>query len=316
MARQRGTRWQADALVNGARKRLSFPTHAEAEAFERDPYAYLGVTKAHDTVGTLFPRWAHEIYKGTKNERNAIRITEELVRRLGPDLPVSKVDRKLIKDVIEQLRQQGNKDATVNTKMSTLSKLLHYGVDEEVLTDVPAIPFYAPKNARIRSLSHEEEQTLFSNLSHYHRPFATFLLYTGCRVSEAINLEWQDVTPTTVTFWRTKNGEERTIPLADPARAALDANRQASNVGPFHKVVYTSFIKDWHYAKAESGLAHDPQVVPHVLRHTCATRLAKGGMSELRLKKWLGHKTLVMVARYTHLDTQDLLTGLDALNRR
>jgi len=39
-------------------------------------------------------------------------------------------------------------------------------------------------------------------------------------------------------------------------------------------------------------------------------------MSELRLKKWLGHKTLVMVARYTHFDTEDLLTGLDALNRR
>ncbi len=316
MARKRGNRWQGDALVNGTRKRLTFPTHAEAESFERDPYAYLGVMKSIDTIGTLFPQWSHELYKGTKNERNAVRITEELVRRMGPDLPVSKVDRKLIKSVIEQLRKEGNKDATINTKMSTLSKLLHYGVDEEVLSDVPAIPFYAPNNARIRSLTSDEEQRLFSNLPPTSRTFATFLLYTGCRVSEAINLEWQDVTPTTVTFWRTKNGEERTIPLADPAREAINTNRQASNVGPFNKVVYTTFIKDWHYAKAESGLAHDAQVVPHVLRHTCATRLAKGGMSELRLKKWLGHKTLVMVARYTHFDTEDLLTGLDALNRR
>lgn len=314
MARQRGTRWQADALINGARKRLSFPTLEAAEAFERNPYAYLGVIKTVESVGLLFPKWCRELYAGTRNERNAFRITEELVRRIGPDLPVSKVDRKLIKAVIDQLRQAGNKDATINTKMSTLSKLLHYGVDEEVLTDVPAIPFFTPNNARIRALSHDEEDRLFAHLNHYHRRFATFLLYTGCRVGEALSLEWQDVTDTTVTFWVTKNGEERTIPLAQPARDALD--RTVSNQGPFRHIVYTSFIKDWTRAKELAGLAHDAQVVPHVLRHTCATRLGKGKMSELRLMKWLGHKSLIMVKRYTHFDTEDLLTGLDALNQR
>lgn len=312
MARQRGNRWQGDALINGARRRLTFATRQEAEAYEADPYRYLGVTKTVETVGKLFPRWAQEVYTGTRNARNAFRITDELVQRLGPDVPVNKVDRKLIKSVVEQLRQDGNKDATVNTKMSTLSRLLRHGVDEEVLSELPAIPFYAPKNTRIRALSHDEEDRLFSHLNHYHQRFATFLLYTGCRVSEALNLQWQDVTDTTVTFWLTKNSEERTIPLAKPAIEALDRSLPS----PFGHIVYTSFIKDWTRAKALAGLADDAQVVPHVLRHTCATRLGKGKMSELRLMKWLGHKSLVMVKRYTHFDTDDLLTGLDTLNRR
>ena len=34
----------------------------------------------------------------------------------------------------------------------------------------------------------------------------------------------------------------------------------------------------WNEAKAEVGLAADDQVVPHILRHTCASRLVQGGI--------------------------------------
>ena len=54
------------------------------------------------------------------------------------------------------------------------------------------------------------------------------------------------------------------------------------------------------------GLADDGAVVPHVLRHTCASRLVQGGIDIRRVQMWLGHQTLQMTMRYVHLATHDL----------
>src|SRR5213595_2280329 len=57
----------------------------------------------------------------------------------------------------------------------------------------------------------------------------------------------------------------------------------------------------WNEAKAEVGLGADEQVVPHILRHTCASRLVQGGIDIRRVQMWLGHQTLSMTMRYAHL---------------
>ena len=46
--------------------------------------------------------------------------------------------------------------------------------------------------------------------------------------------------------------------------------------------------------------------LPHVLRHTCASRLVQGGIDIRRVQTWLGHQTLQMTMRYAHLASQDL----------
>lgn len=311
MAREIGNRWLGDAQINGKRRRLVFSTKQEAESFERDPYKHLHIAKVSNTIGELFPIWTREVYGKTRNEKNAFRIADELVKRLGQDLPVSGVDRKAIKALVLTLRKEGNKDSTINTKMSILSRLLRYAVDEEALDVVPAIPFYNNPQGRIRSLTKAEEETLFSYLTPEHRHFANFLLYTGCRVGEALSLKKEDIDGDTVTFWRTKTDRPRSVPLAQKAKDALSASTSSQ---PFAHIVYSTFTKDWQRAKLKAGLSHDPQVVPHVLRHTCATRLGKAKMDPLRMKEWLGHSTLQMTSRYTHLDVSDLRAGVAALD--
>lgn len=328
MANPSGNKWKGDAVVNGKRTRITFATLAEAEAFERDPYAALGVAKVKNTIGQLFPIWTREVYGKTRNSRNELRISEELVERFGADLPVDKLDRKRIKDVLADLEAKGNKKGTLNSKMAVLSKLLNYAIAEEVLTAIPAIPFFKPDEGRIRSLSREEEALIFSHLSEPYRMFAQFLLHTGCRDSEAKALQWSDVAPTTVTFWRTKTDKPRTIPLTKKAKEALDWAKQGKPIPnartpanklsrvsklPFEAINYHTFLNEWHRAKEKAGLGEDKQVVPYVLRHTCATRLAQGGMSELRLMKWMGHSNLMMTRRYTHYTVDDLVAGIALL---
>jgi integrase len=76
--------------------------------------------------------------------------------------------------------------------------------------------------------------------------------------------------------------------------------------GPFTKLSQAQFRSIWNDAKAEVGLGADDQVVPHILRHTCASRLVQGGIDIRRVQMWLGHQTLTMTMRYAHLATNDL----------
>jgi hypothetical protein len=76
--------------------------------------------------------------------------------------------------------------------------------------------------------------------------------------------------------------------------------------GPFTKLSQAQYRAIWNEAKAEVGLGADEQVVPHILRHTCASRLVQGGIDIRRVQMWLGHQTLSMTMRYAHLATNDL----------
>jgi site-specific recombinase XerD len=86
--------------------------------------------------------------------------------------------------------------------------------------------------------------------------------------------------------------------------------------GPFSMLTAVGFRTVWNEAKAEVGLAADDQVVPHILRHTCASRLVQNGVDIRRVQTWLGHQTLQMTLRYAHLATNDLDSCVGALERR
>lgn len=318
MARRRGDSWQGDALVNGVRKRLTFASKEQAEDFESNPYAYLNTPKSGQKIGQLFPNWSRELWGGTRNERSALRIADELLTRIGPETYIAKIDRQMVKRLVDQLRKDGNSVQTVNNKMAILSKLLKHAIDEDLLDDVPAIPFGKRPQGRIRSLSADEEQTIRSHLSAEYASLFDFLLYTGCRVSEALKLEWTDVSldvnREACTFWRTKTDRPRTVPLASRAKQALVVWQGQGK--PFATIAYDPFKKAWNRAKEKAGLGHDKQVVPHVLRHTCATRLGQGRMDPLRMQQWLGHANLNMTSRYTHLNVSDLKAGVDVLENK
>src|SRR5579872_1581254 len=57
------------------------------------------------------------------------------------------------------------------------------------------------------------------------RPLIVFLIATGARMSEALELDWADVDleGARVTFGRTKSGKVRLVDLPPAARAALAA---------------------------------------------------------------------------------------------
>lgn len=309
MVTPRGNSYQGVAYQDGKRVRRSFRSHQEALDFEAGKPA-----KEQVTIGETWPIWCNAIWSKTRNYRNCARNTLELVKRLGATTPIIAIDRARIRRLIDDLQSEGKAPQTINSKLCVVSKLMTFAVDDGIISQSPKIPFQAIPQGRIREYTVEEEDILISHLAPPYKQLAIFLLYTGCRVGEALALQWNDIKGEVVTFWRTKTDRPRSIPLAKPALAALQYMRERGYSRPFKPVIYSTFNKKWRVARAAAGLGDDKQAVAHALRHTLATRLARE-IDPFRLQMWLGHSTPTMTKRYTHLNVNDLKTGLDVLNK-
>lgn len=280
-------------------------------------YSFNGNSANGETILTLYRRhgdilWEEGFHKYCVgqflHEIDAIFASERFRR-----FPQEKLDF-----LIGELRGRGNSNATVNRKLSALRKLLGKALKMGEITSLPEFRRLKERAGRIRFLSYEEEDRLFAALrarSALYADLAAFLVDTGARLGEAIGLRWNDVEAGRATFWLTKSGRSRSVPLTRRAQQAI-LDRAGCAKGPFAGVRQPQFRKVWHEAKAEAGLGADADVVPHVLRHTCASRLVQGGVDLRRVQIWLGHQTLQMTMRYAHLATRDLDICLPVLERR
>jgi integrase len=95
------------------------------------------------------------------------------------------------------------------------------------------------------------------------------------------------------------------VPLTRRVREILSPMARTRS-GPFAGIKQYQLRQVWHEAKSDVGLGGDVELVPHSLRHTCASRLVRGGVDIRRVQMWLGHQTLQMTMRYSHLATHDL----------
>jgi len=228
-------------------------------------------------------------------------------------------DDALLDLLIKEFRRKNNSNATINRKLSALYKLLRKA---ERMGQIPRLPAYLrlkEKNGRIRFLSREEEGVLFAAIGKSNPDFerlCVFLVDSGARVGEALGLKWTDIQDGNATFWITKSGRSRTVPLTRRALTAATEAPRGRNSGPFAMIDYQKFRYHWNRARKTVGLGDDAQVVPHILRHTCASRLVQGGIDIRRVQMWLGHQTLQMTMRYSHLATHDLDVCVPILERR
>lgn len=227
-------------------------------------------------------------------------------------------DQEMLDSVIGSLRERGNSNATINRKMAALSKLLRKAHKMGDIYNLPEFVRQKERAGRIRFLEYEEEKRLFSAVKarcEESYRLSIFLVDTGCRLGEAIGITWNDIQESRATFWFTKSNRSRTVPLTKRARKSTEIPHERLK-GPFSMLNQVRFRQIWNDAKLEIGLGTDDQVVPHILRHTCASRLVRGGIDIRRVQMWLGHQTLQMTMRYAHLATHDLDSCVKVLEIR
>ena len=135
-----------------------------------------------------------------------------------------------------------------------------------------------------------------------------FLTMTGCRVSEAIQLEWQDVLPDRLRLRDSKTGP-RDVPLGSPVRRFLKAHRnrlveqghkRRRRVFPlFGGQHYKGVRSVWFAIRRAADLP--PTLRIHDLRHSFASHAVMSGETLFATSRLLGHSRIQMTARYAHL---------------
>jgi integrase len=269
------------------------------------------------TVSELFSAYGPILWTEGRHKENVKSFLGEIDEILL-NKRFSTFGQETLDGLIGALRERGNSNATINRKMAALSKLLRKACKMGDIFSLPEFRRQKERSGRIRFLEHDEEEKLFAHIrqqSLEYYQLSVFLVDTGARLGEAIGLRWNDIHAGTVTFWLTKSGRSRSIPLTQRVRDIL-ATLDRTGAGPFCKIKQYQFRAVWHEAKNEIGLSNDHELVPHCLRHTCASRLVRGGIDIRRVQMWLGHQTLQMTMRYSHLATHDLDVCVPILERR
>jgi len=268
------------------------------------------------TVSELFAAYGPVLWDEGRHKENVKSFLGE-IDEIFLNKRFSTFSQETLDGLIGILRERGNSNATINRKMAALSKLLRKACKMGDIYSLPEFRRQKERSGRIRFLEIDEEERLFAEIrlrSEHYWQLAVFLVDTGARLGEATGLHWNDIHDGTVTFWLTKSGRSRTVPLTQRVREVL-GSMERTKFGPFGKIKQYQFRAVWHEAKGVIGLSTDSELVPHCLRHTCASRLVRGGVDIRRVQMWLWHQTLQMTMRYSHLATHDLDVCVPILER-
>ena len=177
------------------------------------------------------------------------------------------------------------------------------------LNPVKGIKLQNPNNVRDRILSDEETARLFSaagQSNDFVRPLFHVLFHTGMRLGEALALEWADVEfeHQRIVIRRSKSGEGRKVPLrqvlADELIRWKPRARSSRWVFPARydtAAPMQSIRKGWIRLCGTAGVAN---LRPHDLRHNFTSVLQAKGVSDFVIMAITGHKTHVMLHRYSH----------------
>ena len=144
-----------------------------------------------------------------------------------------------------------------------------------------------------------------------HKLVLTFLYYAGLRLSEVINVQWNDLDfeRGLIHLKKTKGERERIIFLHEKIREMLKWNEIQQNGlvfisergNKYNKRTIEMIVK--HAAK-KVGI--NKKVTPHTLRHSFATHLLEAGADIRYIQQLLGHKNLQTTQIYTHVANKDI----------
>ena len=137
--------------------------------------------------------------------------------------------------------------------------------------------------------------------------FCLTIYFTGCRISEALNLTVGDIdTESDVIMIRTlkkrDRPESRRLPIPDSLAETL---RAQNGEHPDQRLWSYSRSTAWRLIKRvmkQAGI-EGPQATPKGLRHAFGVRGAMNQVPLTSIRKWMGHAALTTTAIY--LDVQD-----------
>ena len=193
-------------------------------------------------------------------------------------------------------------------------------IGEDVLKRVRKVKLLKGENKRLRYLSGEEAERLISASNKELKPIVITALNTGMRKSEILHLTWDrvDLKNRIILLDITKNGERREIPVNNTLLNVLSGIIR--NIKTDYVFYNPETLKSYYDIKKSFATAlrkaHIIDFHFHDLRHTFASRLVMGGVDLTTVKELLGHKSITMTLRYSHLASAHIQNAVKVLDNK
>jgi integrase len=337
------TSYRVQVRIKGyAPQRATFERRTDAKLWAQQTEAairegrHFKTTEAKKhTLGQLIDRYMRDILplKKKAEQRQGAQLLwwkQQLGQYLLADVTPSLLGEqrdKLARQMTK--RKELRSPSTVVRYLAALSHAFTIAVNEwGWLEDSPMRKVTKPREprGRVRFLSEEERTVLLkackeSSCPHLY-PVVVLALSTGMRQSEIMNLKWRDIDlqKGRITLHETKNGERRVVHVAGHALKLLHDLDKIRRIDtqllfpskenplkpidlrfPWETALKASKIEDFRF---------------HDLRHSAASELAMNGASLAEIAEVLGHRTIQMTKRYSHLSESHTAGVVASMNEK
>lgn len=304
------------------------------EAAIREGRYFKAAEAKRHTLGDLVDRYISEVLPN--KPKNASNSEQHLVwwkSKLGAYL-LADVSPALIvqyrNDLLATTTRRGTKMAngTVVRYMASLSHAFSLAVkDWQWIDDSPLRKVSKPKEPRGRErfLSDDERKALLqacrASTSRFLYTVVVLALSTGMRRGEIMALRWSqiDILRGRILLYETKNDTSRAVPLTGLAHTMVGDLAKVRRIDT-DLVFYgetgnqpVDLTKPWTTALSKAELSNFRF---HDLRHSAASYLAMDGATTIEIAAVLGHKTLQMVKRYSHLANSHTSSVVTSMNEK
>lgn len=264
-------------------------------------------------------RGAEGGWRGSANETHAIAHAQVAIAYFGAGCPLTEIGREELDDYALMLERKGDANGTINRKLAVLSKLMTLAHTRGHLAAKPFFPRREEGEGRDYSLSSAEEEALLTLFTRWgkldHWDATVVLLDTGARCGELWKLRgvMVDMGQNQIVLRQRKGQVTTPVPMTPRVREIMERRRLTYGLDRPFPYTHDWYRYLWDKAKGALGQADKDYWVPHILRHTCATRLVQRGVPVMVVMKWMGHKSLKTTQRYTHLMQDDLHAAMKVL---
>ena len=261
----------------------------------------------------------------------------------NPHFKISEhINSEIFTKYIKYLKVKEYKTSTMNRKISSLKSYVNFLEEEKMIEFNPLKYLKLPKNPRKipKTINDSDIEILLNNndkLNIREKTIIELMYATGLRVSELINLKFNDINFKSMTIRvYGKGSKERLVPIHQNALNLLneywklEISKHNIQIKKRYKTILREyvFVNNFSNKLSRQGLWYilkqiamklgidSKNISPHTLRHTFATHLLYNGVPLRHLQEMLGHASISTTQIYTHLSDKYIKEEYDKFSPR
>lgn len=275
------------------------------------------------TLSQCFAKYWQEHASQLKTSKQRMAQSRRAINFFGKNIMIATIGNKELGDYIVHLKRRKLEGGTINRHIANFRKMHRlakssWGVDTQDINY--GVLRQEEPDCRVRWLTTDESEKLIECAAAHLKNIILFALYTGARLSNILNLKWEDIDFVNrkiafrVKSKKTGAGKYHVVDIHSALFKMLKGMKGKSG----HVFLYENKPIAWinHSFATACKNAGIKDFRFHDLRHTCASWLLQKGTPIDVVKMILGHEDIKTTLKYAHHAKYATLAAMEKTFKR